>query len=356
MFRFFCEFLPKKAHHYLVRIRLLLKAYCRNEAFYCRALAGESDYNICINCDLTVSCNCQDYDGSGQIGDLKEQTLEQIFHGSSATKFRAKLADRKFPIPTCVRCSDLRLVPREKINSFLSNYHIPHKAIMVENTALCNLRCLMCNRDQLAKTRNGKLSLSLHEVDNVARLLNEHAIKTLIYFSLGEPFIPPDIFTQIKTIRVYNPDIRIVTSTNGLLLDNDEQFEAALLMDYIYVSLDGVNQDTVSRYQIGGNFEKSYQNMARLSKVRDERGKSFPIIEWKYVLFRWNDKPDQINKAVELARNAKVDLIAFYNGDAPPLKKSLKWHYHPFFRHLGKKNNGSIVINLNKIPDDLLSP
>jgi len=38
-------------------------------AYYCKALSGLSSYNICINCDLTVSCNCQDYDGSGQIGE-----------------------------------------------------------------------------------------------------------------------------------------------------------------------------------------------------------------------------------------------------------------------------------------------
>jgi MoaA/NifB/PqqE/SkfB family radical SAM enzyme len=356
MIRFICEVLPRKVYHYLARGRLLLKAYSRNETLHCRALAGESDYNICINCDLTVSCNCQDYDGSGQIGNLKENSLTEIFQGSTAEKFRAGLANRKFPLPTCVHCADLRLVPRQGINTLLSDYHVPHKGIMVENTALCNLRCLMCNREQLAKTRNGKLSLPPQDVDVIARLLKEHAIKSLIYFNLGEPFIPNDIYDQIKTIRAYNPDIRIVTSTNGLLLDNDEKLEAALLMDYIYVSLDGVDQYTVSRYQVGGNFEKSYQNMAKLCKVRNERGARFPIIEWKYVLFRWNDQPDQISKARELAITANVDLIAFYNGDAPPLKKSLKWHYHPFFKQLGNKVNGSIIINLNKIPHHLLSP
>jgi MoaA/NifB/PqqE/SkfB family radical SAM enzyme len=228
--------------------------------------------------------------------------------------------------------------------------------MMVENTALCNLRCHACNREQLIKNRQGKLSLSIPDVEKIALLLKENDVKSLFYFNLGEPFIPDSIYDQIKTIRAIKPDIRIITSTNGLLLDSNEKIEAALLMDYIYVSLSGVNQETVSRYQAGGNFEKSYQNMVRLSKMRDERGQRFPIIEWKYVLFRWNDRPYLINKAMELARNAGVDLIAFYNGDAPPLKKSLKWHYHPYFRHLGNKNNGSIIVNLNKIPQHLLSP
>lgn len=45
--------------------------------FYCNALLGQSTYNICINCDMTVSCNCQDYDGSGHVGDLRTHTFEE---------------------------------------------------------------------------------------------------------------------------------------------------------------------------------------------------------------------------------------------------------------------------------------
>jgi len=44
------------------------KAWLRGERFHCRALAGESEYNICINCDLTVSCSCQDYDARAISG------------------------------------------------------------------------------------------------------------------------------------------------------------------------------------------------------------------------------------------------------------------------------------------------
>jgi pyruvate-formate lyase-activating enzyme len=356
MINFFCEILPKRWSHCLTTALLLFKALRKKQTFYCNALAGESDFNICINCDLTVSCNCQDFDGRGHIGDLKEQSLEQIFDGTRARKFRAMLAARKFPLPTCVHCSDLRLIPRKDIGHYLTSHHVPHKGIMVENTALCNLRCHMCNREQLIKQRKGKLALSLKDVENIARILKAHGIKNLFYFNLGEPFVPADIFAQIKVIRTQTPDIRIITSTNGLLLDTDDKLEAALLMDYVYISLDGVSEETVSKYQVGGNFERTYQNMVNLCNMKKQRGRDLPIIEWKYVLFRWNDEPVQIQRATELAKSANVDLITFYNGEGPPLNKSIRWHYHPYFRKLGKKINGSIIVNLNKIPNDLLSP
>ena len=68
------------------------------------SLQGESEYNMTINSDLTVSCNCQDYDGSGHIGDLRKNSFEEIFFGATAQKFRDELAKGKIPIPTCSRC------------------------------------------------------------------------------------------------------------------------------------------------------------------------------------------------------------------------------------------------------------
>src|SRR5512135_1020079 len=87
-------------------------ARLRGQRFYCRALGGESDYNTTINCDLTVSCNCQDYDGSGHLGDLNKNSFPEVFFGPVAQRFREELAKGKLPIMTCARCGDLVKVPK----------------------------------------------------------------------------------------------------------------------------------------------------------------------------------------------------------------------------------------------------
>src|SRR6516165_9225092 len=87
-------------------------ARLRGQRYYCSALAGESEYNITVNCDLTVSCNCQDYDGSGHLGDLNKNSFEEIFFGPVAQKFRDDLAKGKIPISTCARCGDLKRLKR----------------------------------------------------------------------------------------------------------------------------------------------------------------------------------------------------------------------------------------------------
>src|ERR1039457_2829419 len=99
-------------------VRKVLKFYLewsarlRGQRFHCRALEGESEYDITVNCDLTVSCSCQDYDGSGHLGDLNKNTFKEVFFGPVAQRFRDDLAKGKLPIMTCGRCGDLVRVPK----------------------------------------------------------------------------------------------------------------------------------------------------------------------------------------------------------------------------------------------------
>lgn len=351
----------REIHARLRKSFLVLKAYLRRESFYCRALAGESNYNICINSDLTVSCNCQDYSGQGHLGDLRTETLAQIFNGSTARRFRAMLAHRRFPTDQCPTCPERCTTPVKCADRHCTTFRVPSRGIMVENTALCNLRCPMCKREQLLATRSSN-SLSLRDVEKVAAVLKENGIESVYYFNLGEPFLPADIHDQVKTIRAANPEIRIITSTNGLLLGTDEKLAAAMEMDYIFISLDGVDREMVNRYQVGSDFDRVYENMTRLAALKKEAGRlrdgvRLPIIEWRYILFRWNDRPAHLRKAVELARSAAVDLLVFAPGAARFVDRSYRSRYHPYFRRLGQRGpNGETVINFSKIPDHLISP
>jgi hypothetical protein len=37
-----------------------------------------------------------------------------------------------------------------------------------------------------------------------------------------------------------------------------------------------------------------------------------PILEWKYLLFNWNDSPETIQRAIEMAKQIGVDMISFW--------------------------------------------
>ena len=313
------------------------RARLAGERFYCAALSGLSDYNISINCDMTVSCNCQDYDSRSVIGDLSRDPLEVIFAVPRAAEFRRRLAGGRFAIDTCLGCVDLRRASRDEAERRISEFAIPKRGIMVENTVLCNLSCGACVRDVLLQTRSRKI-LELEDIRNIAAMLQRQGIETLYYFKFGEPFLSPRIKEELQIIRSANPGLKIVISTNGGLLDSDPKRDAALMADHIFFSIDGPDTATLRKYQTGGCFETAYGNMKDLVLYRAGRSSPRPVIEWKYVLFNWNDRRGMIRRSLELAREAGVDAISFWPTRSP--RRGISWRYHllPHFKRLGEAN------------------
>lgn len=314
-----------------------LSAFLTGRSFSCNALSGESAYNICVNSDLSVSCNCWDIDGSGQLGNLHEETFSELFCGGKAQRFRDMLGRGRLPMAVCSSCSELAWVPYAQGERRARSYRAPYKGIMVENNAMCNLSCLACDRGTVLSHRR-KARMSLDEMEQVALLVKELGIRVLSFTNLGEPFQSDTILEELRIMRRHNPDITIMCSTNGLLLNSPGKQEAALLLDHLYFSIDGATDESLRRYQRGGSFQKAYDNMAALVKIRNSRGRAWhpPFIEWKYVLFNWNDEKDLIERAVSLAMEAGVDALSFYPTGNPPHGISWRYYFARHFRHLGK--------------------
>ncbi|SPE59611.1 Radical SAM domain protein [Verrucomicrobia bacterium] len=293
-------------------------ARLRGQRFYCNVLAGESRYDLTINCDLTLSCTCQDYDGSGHLGDLNKNSMQEIFFGPVAQRFRRELAQGKLPIKTCTRCGDLHRAPKSQVTKEGGTPvyagpkpRLPHVGILLENTVRCNIDCIGCDRQSAARIRTS-LQMDLEKLSRMADLIHDLGMEEIYYLNLGEPFLSPNIGQELPLLRRKNPDCRIVISTNGIILNNDVKREAALSASHIYFSIAGINDEMLKKYEHLGSFEKAYQNMKALVDYRNARGLSKPLLEWKYLLFNWNDHPRTLDRAVEMARAAGVDTISIW--------------------------------------------
>jgi len=198
----------KTLQHYLE-----WSAKLRGQRFYCRALGGQSEYNITINCDLTVSCNCQDYNGAGHLGDLNKSSFSEVFFGPAAQRLRSELAKGKIPISACTRCSDLRRVPKSQVTTSASGNgspdkksgsheaaplfagpkpRLPYLGMLLENTVRCNIDCIGCDRESAARIRTTK-QMDLDKLSRMADLVSELGLRELYYLNLGEPFLSPNI-------------------------------------------------------------------------------------------------------------------------------------------------------------------
>jgi hypothetical protein len=342
-------------------LRKALKRYfewsarLKGQRFYCRALGGESDYNMTINCDLTVSCNCQDYDGSGHIGNLNKNSFQEIFFGPVARQFREELAKGKLPIMTCTRCGDLQRVPKSQSRAVTGvpagsakaangtetdldrqifagpKPRLPYRGMLLENTVRCNIDCIGCDRQSAARIRT-TTQMDLDKLSRMADLVHQLKLESLFYLNLGEPFLSPNIGQELPLLRQKNPDCRIVISTNGIILNSDTKREAALSASIILFSIAGVNDAMLKKYEHFGSYEKAYANMKALVEYRNARGLTQPLLEWKYLLFNWNDRPETIQQAIELAKAAGVDMISFWPTHNPFFGYSFRYA-------LGRLNN-----------------
>jgi len=344
------QVLVSLGHFALAKTRAVLTGAFDTTPLYCRALAGESDYNICVNADLTVSCNCQDFDGTGHIGSLRTQTLSEVFSGPIVNRFQSELASHKHPIAACRACPEVSPIPAARRGAGPAPGAPPTKGLMVENTTLCNLRCGLCRREELLAGRS-QHSMSPEDVEIVADMIADNGIELISYYNLGEPFLSPRILDEVATLREKNPGLSIVVSTNGVLMDTNDKISAAMMMNHVYFSIDGVSQETLERYQVNGDFNRSFENMRRLVERRaetlaDDPTATVPVIEWKYVLFRWNEDPNHIDRAIELAEAAGVDRLVFYAGAIERKHRTLRFYSDPYFTAAVERSEGGVVAQL----------
>lgn len=276
------------------------------ESFYCAALTGQSGYNISINSDLTVSCVCQDSYNEGVIGDMNKESFKEIFFGSKANEFRNMLAYGMMPTPYCKFCSELTKIDFKKALYFSENYSMPHKGIMIENNVSCNYRCTHCQGKVAQQLRKSQM-ISLDDMRRIADEISEMNLEYVYFFKLGEPFVDNEILAKLEVLIDKNPDIKLITSSNGSLIDTPQKIAAALLFERIFISIDGADDEIINMYQLGANLDFVLRNIEQIAKAKKANATPNPTIIWKYVVFSWNESPEYIQKAYRLACIAGCD-------------------------------------------------
>jgi wyosine [tRNA(Phe)-imidazoG37] synthetase (radical SAM superfamily) len=212
--------------------------------------------------------------------------------------------------------------------------HLPNYGILLENTVRCNLDCVGCDRGTAARIRS-VAQMDLARLSKMADLIHDLGMREVYYLNLGEPFLSPNIGQELPLLRQKNPDCRIVVSTNGIVLNTDVKREAALSASHILFSIAGIDDEMLRKYERLGSFEKAYGNMKALVAYRNARGLKKPYLEWKYLLFNWNDRRKAVDRAIEMANEAGVDFISFWPTGNPFYGISYRYKMG-FFNDIGE--------------------
>lgn len=316
---------------------------------------------LVVLCDGSVVCGCADPRGLRPVGNAIENDILQIWNNETMNGIRKGLISGN---PTfCKDCGLKKIVTENNFSPNILDISPGPKRLFIEPTITCNISCFAthCNIESgIVNTRaNKKMSFDLFKkiIDNTGPYLER-----LELFNYGEPFLNKLLPDMINYVRTNFPNVFTFTSTNGLVWKNDDELIRIIKsgIHELVFSVDGASPETYSIYRNNEHFNRVINNMKQIVKLRNQFGLRYPIITYRYILFKWNDNDYEMNAARELARNIGVDRLCWEITDHPKGCPSARFQPGmPDFENIKKEiwNVGATANALKEnVPKALITP
>lgn len=274
-------------------------------------------------CDGRIVCGCADPYARRVAGDARTASLSAIWTGPAFTRLREDLngggsafcgdcplklplADGEAPPvrPTRVGAGGVTPLPRR---------------LYVECTAACNISCFeACCAPETGITRTRQAGML--DVDLFTRVLDEAgpSLGRIDFFNYGEAFLHKRAVEMCELIKARYPHVYLYTSTNGLAFTEETVRRLVRSgIDEVTFSIDGASQESYARYRQRGDFARATRNLSAAVDEKRLRGLDTPVINWRYILFTWNDGDRELQRARALAADLGVDRLCWEITDHP---------------------------------------
>jgi radical SAM protein with 4Fe4S-binding SPASM domain len=174
----------------------------------------------------------------------------------------------------------------------------------IEPTTRCNLHCPECLVGSgMLKREKGDLPLDSYRT--LVQSIHKHTSYIALYLQ-GEPFLNKHIIEMVRIAKEYK--IYTCISTNGHYLDRSNATELVQAgLNRIIVSLDGLSQESYSKYRINGNFNQVIDGIRNLVNVKRELHSKTPIVIIQFIVFRYNE--GDIEEFKQLGKELMVDRV-----------------------------------------------
>src|SRR5579862_4252502 len=269
-------------------------------------------------CDGRMVCGCADPYGRRVLGDVRTASVGQVWAGPVITSLR-----RDLNAGGSTFCGDCPLkLPLEKDElppvRPLDAGPLPSR-MFIECTAACNISCAQaCCAPETGITRtrqSGMLDFELFR-----RVIDEAgpALGRVDFFNYGEAFLHKRAIEMCEYIKSKFPAIYLYTSTNGLAFT---EAQARRLVhsgiDEVTFSIDGASQPAYEKYRRRGKFDLALANLGAMADEKRRSGRDLPFLNWRYILFVWNDTEAELREARRLADEIGVDRLCWELTDHP---------------------------------------
>jgi len=269
-------------------------------------------------CDGRIVCGCADPYAKRVLGDTKTASVEAIWRGEVITKLREDLNHGGSAF--CGDCALKRpLAPGvEPPNRALDAGRHPGR-MFIECTAACNMSCYQaCCAPETGITRTRQAGMLDFGV--FTRVIDEvgPSLGRIDFFNYGEAFLHKRAIEMVEYIKSNHPHIYVYTSTNGTAFT---EAQARRLVhsgiDELTFSIDGARAESYVQYRQRGRFDVAMQNLRAMVDEKRTSGRDLPFLNWRYILFKWNDSDEEMELARRMAQDFGVDRLCWEITDHP---------------------------------------
>jgi hypothetical protein len=269
-------------------------------------------------CDGRIVCGCADPYGKRVLGDARTASLNDIWTGQRIGDLR-----RDLNAGGSTFCGDCPLkLPLKKDDTpvvrGLDAGTLPSR-LYIECTAACNISCTQaCCAPETGITRTRQAGML--DFDLFTRVVDEAgpSLGRIDFFNYGEAFLHKRAVEMCEYIKTRFPHIYLYTSTNGLALSEAQARRLARSgIDEVTFSLDGASQDAYARYRQRGRLDVALANLRAMADEKRAAGRDLPFLNWRYILFTWNDSDAEMARAREIAGEIGVDRLCWELTDHP---------------------------------------
>jgi hypothetical protein len=269
-------------------------------------------------CDGRVVCGCADPYGRRVLGDARSGSLSDVWAGPTLRALREELnrGGSKF----CGDCPLKLPLQRDEPPPArpLDAGALPCR-LYIECTAACNISCHeACCAPETGITRTRQAGML--DFDLFRRVVDEAgpSLVRIDFFNYGEAFLHKRAVEMCEYIKSRYPQIYLYTSTNGLALD---EAQARRLVhsgiDEVTFSIDGATPESYVKYRQRGRFDVALTTLKIMADEKRRAARDLPFLNWRYILFTWNDSDAEMDLARRLAGELGIDRLCWELTDHP---------------------------------------
>jgi hypothetical protein len=269
-------------------------------------------------CDGRIVCGCADPYGHRVLGDVRSASVQAVWTAETISRLRQDLnaGGSTFcgdcPLKLPLKKEDAPLVRPSDAGALPSRMYI-------ECTAACNISCSQaCCAPETGITRTrqaGMLDFELFRrvVDEVGA-----SLVRIDFFNYGEAFLHKRAVEMCEYIKTRFPGAYLYTSTNGLALSEEQARRLAHSgIDEVTFSIDGATPESYVKYRQRGRFDKAVATLQAMADEKQRARSDVPFLNWRYILFKWNDSDAEMALARQIAQQIGVDRLCWELTDHP---------------------------------------